>query len=319
MVWTRRSLLRAGGLAGTLGLAGCGGEVGSGGTESTAPPTTAESSGASGARRLERDPLPAAALWVPPIRDPPAFLPGRFFRQVPAAPITDNERRLHPSVYDEFSQELWDRPGRLFGVDPDAITAKYQVPGHQVRILTGTFDPGRVSEYVGRAFEPVGQRYDLDLLARSTGRTEQLVAVGEDHLVAGRREDASSALEVRFGAADPLALVDEHFWEAAVSVADADLVSITDRYNQGRSGLLGSVAARGFAWTFEDERIRLTAPFVFHRETVADTATVREWLDSFRGLETYEHVSLSRRGRRVTLDATTPTELFDKGVSGRPE
>lgn len=319
---TRRSLLRAGSLAAALGLAGCGGRLDSSPDDAT--PSTERASAADGAaagrstQDLDRESLPAGALWVPPSRDPAGYLPGRFVRQVSASPVTDHRSRLHPEVYDAFSRELWDRPERLFGVDPDAIDAKYQVPGQGVRILAGSFDPGRVAEYLGRPFERVGERGGLTLHARSLQRGERLVAVDEDHLVAGIRADASSAISARYGAPDPLPLIDSHFFEAAVDVADADVVSVTDRYNRTRDGLLADVAARGIAWTFEGDRTRLRAPFVFLRETLTDPATVREWADSFAGLDSYDDVSLSEDGRRVTLDATTPTETFDRGVSGRP-
>ena len=227
---TRRSLLRAGGIASVIGLAGCGERFGTGETAQSATTSDEVGDGGTEERQLDRGPLPPAALWVSPSREPPGFLPGRFFRQVSARAVSDNESRLHPAVVDEFSQELWDRPRRLFGVDRDSIAAKYQVTGQQVRILEGTFDSAVIGDYLGRAFEHVGQRRGLDLFARQTGRGERLVAVGEDYLVAGGREDAESALDARFGARNSLALVDEHFWEAAVSVADADLVSVTDRW-----------------------------------------------------------------------------------------
>lgn len=324
---TRRSLLRAGGLGFAVGLAGCSDRLGTAtdGTresddaaETTASPTAAASAGTTEEQRLRPGPLPAGALWVPPVRDPASYLPGRFVRQVSARAVTDHEARLHPEVFDSFSQELWDRPARLFGVDADAIDAKYQVPGQGVRILAGSFDPGRVAEYLGRPFERVGERDDLTLHARPLERGERLVAVGEEFLVAGFRDDAESAIEARYGAPEPLSLVDGHFWEAAVDVADADVLSVTDRHNRTRSGLLGDVAARGIAWTFEGDRTRLRAPFVFFRETMADPAVVREWADRFEGLESYEHVSLSQRGRRVSIDATTRTDVYDGGVSGRP-
>ncbi len=263
-------------------------------------------------------PLPTGALWVPPARSPASYLPGRFLRQVSATAVTDQRSRLHPEVYDAFSRELWDRPERLFGVGRDAIDEKYQVPGEGVRILAGSFDPDGVAEYLGRSYERVGERNGLALHARPLRRGERLVAVSEDHLVAGFREDAESAIEARYGAPDPVSLVDEHFWEAAVDVADADIVSVTDRHNRSRDGLLGDVAARAIAWTFDGDHTRIRAPFVFFRDTMADDDVVREWADELQGLDSYEDVSISRSGRRVTLDATTPTAVFDQGVSGRP-
>jgi len=221
-------------------------------------------------------------------------------------------------VFDTLSQELWDRPARLFGVAAAAIEAKYQVPGQNVRIFAGSFEPDGVGAYLGRSYEPVGERNDLALHARPLQRGERLVAVSEDHLVAGFREDAESAIEAHYGAPDSLPLVDEHFWAAAVAVADADLISVTDRHNRTRDGLLGDVAARAIAWTFEGDRTRIRAPFVFYEARVADSEVVRQWADELEGLDSYEDVSIGRDGRQVTFEATTPTALFDQGVSGRP-
>lgn len=308
------------------GLAGCSDRLGAatdgdatGNASATASPTPgAPSAETTESQRLLPGALPAGALWVPPARSPASYLPGRFLRQVSATAVTAHESRLHPEVFDSLSRELWDRPTRLFGIDADAIDEKYQVPGQGVRIFAGSFDPGVVAEYLGRSYERVGERNDLTLHARPLQRGERLIAVSEDHLVAGVREDAESAIEARYGAPDPLSLVDEHFWEAAVDVADADIVSVTDRHNRTRDGLLGEVAARAIAWTFEGDRTRIRAPFVFYRDTMADYEVVREWADQLRGLDSYENVSISQRGRQVTLDATTPTAAFDEGVSGRP-
>lgn len=323
MAPTRRSLLRAGGAAAALGLAGCGaaGDHGapSSPTTTTATETDTETAAdAPSTPELDREPLPAGALWLPPVRDPPGFAPGRFFRQVATAPIAETEGSMHPSVYDTLSGELWDRPERLFGVSPDAIDAKYQVTGENLRVFEGSFDPDAVGEYLGRPFERVGERGELQLFARQLRRGERLVAVSDRYLLAGGREDGAEALDARFGVAEPLATIDAHVWTAAVEIADADIITVTDRYNKGRRGLLAEVGARGIAWTFEGDRVRLTAPFVFFQPEIADRATIREWADGFRGLETYEDRTITRDGRVVTVEATTPLELFDRGVSGRP-
>ncbi len=322
---TRRSLLRSAGLGVAVGLAGCGDRLDAatddetssrtGSATATPTPTSRETANR---QRLVPDPLPPGALWVPPVRDPVDYLPGRFLRQLSATAVTAHESQLYPTVFDSLSQELWDRPARLFGVDADAIEAKYQVPGQGVRIFAGSFEPDGVGEYLGRSYERVGERNGLTLHARPLQRGERLVAVGEDHLVAGFREDAESAMEAHFGAPDSLPLIDEHFWEAAVAVADGDIVSVTDRHNRTREGLLGDVAARGLAWTFEGDRTRLTAPFVFYEERVTDPGVVRQWADELEGLGSYDDVSIARDGRQVTFDGTTPTAIFDQGVSGRP-
>jgi len=321
MVRTRRSLLRAGGVAAVLGVAGCGSNDGGapdGGTGTTGGDAARTTDDTETAADLDRDPLPAGALWLPPVRDPPGFAPGRYFRQVSVDPVAAAESSLHPTVFDELSGELWDRPERLFGVTADAIDAKYQVPGENVRVLEGSFDPGAVGEYLGRPYDDVGERGGLRLFARDLRRGQRLVAVDDQHLLAGDREDATKALRARFGAADPLALTDEHVWTAAVAVGDADLLSVTDRYNEGRRGPLSDVAARGIAWSFEGNRVRFRAPFVFFAPEIADPRVVREWAAEFRGLETYDDLSITRDGGVVTVEATTPIELFDRGVSGRP-
>lgn len=320
MVRTRRSLLRAGGVAAILGLAGCGesGDVSTPDTEGGSGSVTSTAASGGDERAVDPASLPAGALWLPPTLDPPGFAPGRFVRQVSAGAVTDNESRLHPAVYDAYAAELWDRPGRLFGLPAESIDAKYQLPGGGVRVLSGSFDPERVGEYLGRPFEHRGQRSGLRLFVRTHERGEELVAVDDSHLVAGGRDSATAAIQARFGVPDPLPLVDDRVGEAAAAVADADLLTVHDRYNRGRRGLLGNVRARAVAWTFEGDRTRLTAPFVFRDEATADTSVVREWTGAFRGLETYENVSLSRDGRTVTVDATTPTAAFDGGVSGDP-
>jgi len=321
MAPTRRSLLRAGGAAAALGLAGCGStsdgdEAPS--TDSATETTTETAADATSTPELDRESLPAGALWLPPVRDPPGFAPGRFFRQVATAPVAATEGAMHPDVYDALSSELWDRPERLFGVSPDSIDAKYQVTGENLRVFEGSFDPGAVGEYLGRPFERVGERGDLQLFARQLRRGERLVAVSDRYLLAGGREDGTEAIDARFGVADPLATIDPHVWTAAVEIADADIVTVTDRYNKARRGLLAEVGARGIAWTFEGDRVRLTAPFVFFQPEVADRETIRTWADGFRGLETYEDRTITRDGRVVTVEATTPIELYDRGVSGRP-
>lgn len=323
MARTRRSLLRAGGVATVLGLAGCGSSDGDADAPRTddGNTTTAESDATSAGDdettvELSRERLPAGALWLPPVRDPTGFAPGRYFRQVSAGAVAAAEQSLHPAVFDELSGELWDRPERLFGVD--AIDAKFQVPGENVRVFEGSFDPAAVGEYLGRPYDEVGERGGLRLFARQLRRGERLVAVDERYLLAGRREDATEVIRARFGAADPLPLVDEHLWTAAVEVGDADLLSVTDRYNKGRRGSLSDVAARGIAWTFEDDRVRFRAPFVFFEPGIADPGVIREWAEEFRGLETYENLSITRSEDVVTVEATTPIELFDRGVSGRP-
>jgi len=326
MTHTRRSLLRAGGVAAALGLAGCGsadraadasatddGDATTPGSDAAPSTGDAETAG-----DLDREALPAGALWLPPVRDPPGFAPGRYFRQVSVGAVAAAEPSLHPAVFDELSAELWDRPARLFGVAADAIDAKYQVPGANVRVFEGSFDPDAVGEYLGRPYDEVGERGGLQLFARQLRRGERLVAVDERHLLAVGREDATEVLRARFGAADPLPLVDEHVWTAAVAVGDADLLSVTDRYNEGRRGPLSDVAARGVSWTFADDSVRFRAPFVFFDPAIADPDVVREWAAEFRGLETYDDLSITRDGGVVTVEATTPAELFDRGVSGEP-
>jgi hypothetical protein len=328
MARTRRSLLRAGGVAAVVGVAGCGSADRDAGVSETdreeetptsdaAATTTGVSDAATGAD-LDREPLPAGALWLAPLRDPPGFAPGRYFRQVSVGSVAAAESSLHPAVFDELSGELWDRPERLFGVSSDAIDVKYQVPGENVRVFEGSFDPDAVGEYLGRPYDEVGERGGLRLFARQLRRGERLVAVDDRHLLAGSRTDATKALRARFGAADPLPLTDDHVWTAATAVSDADLLSVTDRYNKGRRGLLSDVAARGIAWSFEGDQVRLRAPFVFFGPESADPDVVRTWAAEFRGLDTYENLSISRREDVVTVDATTPIELFDRGVSGRP-
>jgi len=310
-----------------VGVAGCGSserdedtsETDRGdGTPTGDAATSTDGSDAATAADLNRGSLPAGALWLAPVRDPPGFAPGRYFRQVSVGSVAAAESSLHPAVFDELSGELWDRPERLFGVSSDAIDVKYQVPGENVRVFEGSFDPDAVGEYLGRPYEEVGERGGLRLFARDLRRGERLVAVDDRYLLAGGREDATTAIRARFGPDEPLALVDEHVWTAANEVRGADLLSVTDRYNEGRRGPLSDVAARAIAWSFEGDRVRLRAPFVFFERGIADPDVVRAWTDEFGGLQTYEDLSIERDGAVVTVDATTPVELFDRGVSGRP-
>jgi hypothetical protein len=305
---SRRNYLRALLTGGVAGLAGCS-QVPSGPLEGDAGTGT----------YLD---------WLP--APDPLSLPDYEVHRFGASDFARHDGALHPATR-RLAERRWRPSGTtllaVLGQPRELFTA---FPGTMV------FRGLAVDDAVG-ALRDVGYRsqrtrgdfeiMEWDRLSSDRVHAAELVAVGENAVVAGFRDgaptevhaivDASRGERPRYHERQPSLL------EAGMAVGQRTFTSVvTDVENPGA---LTDVPGQGLAgldtvawgWQFDDERARFQAALVFEDEPDARVADVEgtvggEWLAECRDS------SVTREGAVVTVEATIATGRFDFRTAGDP-